>query len=469
MLDASASPVYVLDEQRRLVFGNPACAAWVGVPLEELIGRKCSYHWPAEGTPAEVAAAGLCPPPEVLAGERQRAPVYRATSDGQPPKRMASFVPLGDPTDGGAIVAFVDASDEPAEEAAIPPADISPESLHEQLAAFRQLLSGRYGMQRLVGDSPAMKLAREQIALAAESKANVLIHGPAGSGRQHVARAIHHARHGADAAFAPLACSALPGELLSSTLQAMFIRTSERASQHAGQHAGELRPAETVLLRDIHGMPPEVQAELAAMLARPHTAVSVLVTSSAPLAELAAEGSFRHDLACLLSTLSIHLPPLAERMVDLPLLAQALIEEINREGRKQVAGITPEALDQLATYDWPGNVDELSAMLKQAHAHTSAAQIAVDDLPARIRLTSEAASRLHRSEEPIRLEEFLARVERELIERALRRSKGNKSKAARLLGLARPRLYRRLVQLGLEQEPSLEQSLEAGFKGHEGP
>jgi len=146
----------------------------------------------------------------------------------------------------------------------------------------------------------------------------------------------------------------------------------------------------------------------------------------------------------------IQLPPLAERRGDIPLLAQWFVEEANARSGKQVAGLSAEALDRLDAYGWPGNVDELGRVIDEAHRAAEGVEIAVRDLPQPIHLAHAAAAHPRRAEETIVLEQFLARIERELLVRALQRAKGNKTKAARLLGMTRPKLYRRLVQLGLE-------------------
>jgi DNA-binding NtrC family response regulator len=178
----------------------------------------------------------------------------------------------------------------------------------------------------------------------------------------------------------------------------------------------------------------------------------IIATSIAPLDELAAQNRFRPDLACALSTVAIQLPPLSHRREDIPLLAQAFLEEQNAHGAKQLRGFSPEALDQLAAYPWPGNIDELAAAVREAHSKAEGHQVVPADLPQRIFL-AVAARRLPRREpQPIDLESFLWQIERELIERALRLAKGNKTKAARMLKLTRPRLYRRMVQLGFEDE-----------------
>jgi DNA-binding NtrC family response regulator len=238
----------------------------------------------------------------------------------------------------------------------------------------------------------------------------------------------------------PLECSLLDAELIQSTVQSAIA-------------AGE--PG-TLLLCNADQIPIEAQAVLAAALAAPGFAWRTIATAAAPLVDLAPHGRFREDLAALLSTISIELPPLAGRRDDVPLLAQSLLEEQNARGGKQLGGFAPEALDRLCAYRWPGNVAELAEVVSESHARAAAALVARDDLPERLRVAADAAARPRRKEEPIQIDEFIARIERELIRRALTRSKGNKAKAARLLGLNRPRLYRRMVQLGLLEEGEAE-------------
>jgi DNA-binding protein Fis len=175
-----------------------------------------------------------------------------------------------------------------------------------------------------------------------------------------------------------------------------------------------------------------------------------------PLMELVSEGQFRCDLAYQLSTLVIELPALAARLTDLSLLAQMFLEDANARGRHQVGGFTPEALDQLAVYGWPRNLDELAEMVANAHERATTHEVTMRDLPKRILLAADAARFSRRPEESIELEAFMARVEKELIARAMSRAKGNKTRAAKLLGLTRPRLYRKLVQMGLEKDISVQ-------------
>ena len=446
VLGASERPVYVLDDQRRIVYCNAACAAWVGQPIESLVGQHCAYHSQA-AEPAAAAAAELCPPPQVFLGEQVTAVISHVLGAASVYRR-GDFWPLGDGAVGtAAVVAILAATDEPpASAAAGSLADAADESsaLHDALRQFRRQAAARHDISQLVGVSPASVKARAQADLAARAARSVLIAGPRGSGKGHLAKAIHYCRAGeSEAALLPVDCAVVGAGLLISTVTAWLARGS--ATLDGAQ-------LETLLLEDVDRIPAESQFELTRLVRSAPAQSLVVATTERSLPPLVATGTFRADLASVLSTLVIELPALAERAEDVPLLAQLFLEEINASGDKQVAGFAADTLDRLAAYPWPGNLDELAEVVRESHARAARAQITSRDLPKQIHLAADAAQRPRRSEEPIDLEAFLQSVEKELIDRALARSKGNKSKAARLLGLTRPRLYRRMVQLGLETE-----------------
>jgi DNA-binding NtrC family response regulator len=293
-------------------------------------------------------------------------------------------------------------------------------------------------MDRLVGKSPAIQRVREQIKLSTSGNSTVIIVGPPGVGRQHVARTIHFAASTHGMQFS-ISCSALPPDQLQSTIS-MFCQRIKTASA-----AGPT----TLLLTDVDRLSSEGQSEIIRWLDSAPPNVQVVSTAQERLEVLAGLGSFRADLAQRLSTLVIELPPLADRRDDIPLLAQMFLEELNAQGDKQLRGFASEAMDRLYLYDWPGQVDELAAVVRQAFSQAEGFEITPADMPKQLRLAAEAARHPRPVSEIIDLEKFLTRVESELIERALRQSKGNKSQAARLLGITRPRLYRRMVQLGM--------------------
>lgn len=453
LLNAAQQPIYVLDEDLTIVFLNRACQEWLGSG-ESLLGRRCAYHSSPTADKLDLMAAGLCPPPQVLAKKSLVANVSRTADDGRLVERRASFLPMGlEAEELLGILVIVDVADQSLgssgghEEAVEGRDEVGPMALHEHVRRFRQEAAARYRADRLIGQGPAMRLARRQVELAATSRASVLLIGPTGSGRQHLAAAIHYGpetratppSHAAGT-LVPLDCALLGADLIE-TVHAAVVRA---------HLLGEQATPGTLLFHRVDELVAGVQMELAGYLVRRPTAWRLLATAAEPLVELARRGKFRDDLAAVLSTITIELPPLVQRRDDLPLLAQLFLEEQNAAGRRQIGGFTPATLDLLDAYRWPGNLDELAEIVAESHQQAAGREIDVPDLPERLRLAHQAAAQPRRVDETIVLDEYLARVERELIRRALVRAKGNKARAARLLGLTRPRLYRKLEQLGVE-------------------
>lgn len=442
LVERAGQPVYLLDDRSTLLFCNQACAEWVGLPAEMLVGQSCLYHSQADpGTP-EAAATGLAPPPEAWSGLVITGVVSAGWLPQPVRRRRACFVAIknhdGEPIGLLAVLQEEDLSEQAPEAMSAPLADEATQ-LHEQLRQFHLEKASRYQMDRLVGQGVQMRRVRAQVEAAVASGANVLIVGPPGSGRQHTAQAIYYATETSTRGpLVPLDCDILPEDLIQSTLVNLARRYSP---------AGGARPM--VLLHEVDQLPEEVQKTLEAFFMGPGAGMRVLATSRIPLLDLAEQGAFPLEWAAWLSTIVIALPALAQRREDIPLLAQAFVEQINAQGGKQVRGLTSEALDRLDGYDWPGNLDELAQMVAQAHAAAQAPQITPADLPQTIHLAWQAAAHPRPAEKTIVFDEFLGEIQRELLRRALRQAKGNKAKAARLLGLTRPRLYRLLLQYGL--------------------
>lgn len=435
VLSAVAEPLYVVAASGKIVFINDACAQWLEADPADIVGQECRYSAVEPMAPGALAAA-LCPPPEAFHGTRVKAPLLLPGKPVQEP-RQVEFIPLT-PSEEKSSVVFALVSLSASGDIAPAADELTGTQLHARLQAFRGRLAIRYHVDRLLGDSPAMRRVRAQVRLAAAGNVPVVVLGPPGSGREHVGRAIHYGDGRAAAGpLVPLACPLLDAELLEATL-----RTLSRARSPAE------RPA-TLLLEEIDTLVEECQSELFRALSSGTVTARVVATSREALIQLAERGLFRRETAFLLSTLTISLPPLAERLGDLPLLVQWYIEQANAGATKQVGGCSADALDRLADYAWPGDLDELEAAVREAHQHTRGPLIMPHDLPERLALASQATARPARVDETIVLEEYLATIEHELIVRALKRAKGNKTKAARLLGMNRPRFYRRLVQLGL--------------------
>ena len=427
-------PVYVVDQDRKVVFCNEPCAEWLGVPTEDLVGQQCNYHSSPDCAADVAAAAALCPPPESLAGEASVAMLVSPRVDESRPTREAHFLPLGDtPASCVGVIAVV--QEDPTAQTDV---ESWPAQLHTLLAESCRSRSKNYAIHRLAGRSPARRRVRDQIDLAATSNANVLIVGERGSGRQHVARTIHELSNG-DARLVPLDCVVAPTGLL----EHLVSRVSD-----AGRGSAE---RDILLLVEIDQLAPDAQATLAGQLDADDFPYRVIATSTEPLGLLATQGRFREDLAFRLAVLTIDLPKLADLGNDLPLLAQWYLEAENARGGKQLAGFAARAMEMLLSHQWPGNVSELAEVVRAAHHAADGPRVEPADLPAHLRLAADAAIQGTSDESPIDLEAFLADIELRLVRRALEAADGNKSHAAKMLGMTRQRLYRRLVQLGLEK------------------
>lgn len=453
LLEAVAAPVYIVNDERRIIFCNQACGDWTGLTSEELLSQESRYHSSAEASGPAAIAAALCPPPDAFLGRRITASIMLPKGGGESAEaaieRRAEFVPLGG--GGGSVRGVLTIVSTAAAEPGELDADATSAELHSHIQRQRRRLALRYHVDRLFGDSPAMRQVRAQVQLAAAGKGSVTVVGPEGSGREHVVRAIHYAAGPAESGtLVPLACPLVDRDLLQAALRALI-----RAKSPDG---GET-PA--LLLNDIDLLAPAAQVELVEALRRGAASFRIFSTARQPLAELAARDDFRLDLACQLSTLTIRLPALCERIEDLPLAAQWFLEQVNSRGAKQVAGFSPEALDRMAGYGWPGDIAELEAMAAEVHTNCKGAEVGPGDLPPRIAWAADAAAHPRKMEETIDLEQFLGKIERELIERALQQARGNKTKAARVLGLTRPRFYRRLVQLGMVSEDTAAEDMPA--------
>ena len=448
LLEAAPQPVYVLDGEHRFVYGNAAFSAWVGRNAEELAGLKCLYSASGELLGGTELAAAIAPPPEAFSQSAAEGRVAAAGEGGKLVSRPAWFVrlPAAEGEAAGLLVVVGTAVELEEQDSA----EASPADLHQQLQELRGELGRRFHIGQLIGQSPPMKRVREQVRVAAQIGGRVLVLGPEGSGRELVARIIHYGPRGGGAAVGPLVpvdAALMDAELMQSTLTAFLKRQSE--------WRGERPPA--ILLKDVDHLPVDAQQELAGFLRLPGVELPLIATATRSLSKLVKRGKFRPDLAYSLSPLTIQLPPLGEREGDLPLLAQFFLEEFNTRGGKQLSGFAPAAADMLLAYSWPGNVEELAETIRQACEHAAGLFIQPTDLPPRLHHAAEQEARPAAEPERIELDAYLATIETELLRRAMAQSRGNKTKAAELLGIHRTRLIRRLVQLGLVPAASAEE------------
>ena len=197
-------------------------------------------------------------------------------------------------------------------------------------------------------------------------------------------------------------------------------------------------------------MPVAAQSFLAGRISRWPPAWRVIATATSLADNESPPPALDARLFHWLSTLVIDLPPLAARIEDLPLLVQYFVEECNAGGTRQVSGFAPAAVDQMQLYDWSGGLEQLREAVSAAHSAARGPVIGPSALPPYVRRALAAAAFPPDQIDPIRLEQLLANLETTLIRRALELADGNKTQAAALVGMTRPRLYRRMQQLGLE-------------------
>jgi len=475
LLNGSRSPIYMLDAQHALTFCNQSLLDWVRCELGDLQGRIVKYcsgtvkapppssseksALPAWSDDAlDLLAAGLCPPPEAWDGREAIASVTTIDEHNWLRRRSARFFPLKDEQDEFAgLIVLVDDNDLPDPLTPLPTSlstsmptvpfswpDDESIRLHELLQEFRADMSVSFNVDRFVGRSSAARRARTQIMLATQTRSSVAVWGPPGVGRQHVARAIHYGRAGSrrPGSYFPIDCAVLSADLIDSTFRALI-------AQHRSDPE---RGPSTILLTDVDLLSTDLQRTLLLILNDSQFMFRIVTTSLAPLSKSVEDPDkpFRSDLVAALSPIEIELPPLIDRREDIPLLSQAFVEEWNIDHDQQVGGLTPEALELLDGYHWPLNIEELRETIVFGCNAAIGPRLAASDLPDRVHYARAAARRPAREAESIDLDVYLASIEERLIRRALDLAGDNRSKAALLLGLNRPRLYRRMEQLGIE-------------------
>jgi two-component system response regulator HydG len=323
------------------------------------------------------------------------------------------------------------------------------QSLVFQNRALQQRLAAMSGAGQLLGTGPAMRRVLEIIAQVAPSEATVLIQGESGTGKELVVNALHQGSARRDRALIKVNCAALPETLLESELFGYERGAFTGAvSRKAGRF--EMADGGTLFLDEVGELTPATQAKLLRVLQEGEfervggtqtlrVDVRMVAATNVDLAALVRERRFREDLFYRLNVITLPIPPLRERPEDVPLLAQHFLGRFAAKNAKAITGFTDEALDLLQSYDWPGNVRELENVIERAVVLTRASMISPADLPEALVGTDAAARHL-----VISIGTPLEDVENRLIEETLRYTKGDKTLAAKLLGIATRTIYRRM-------------------------
>src|SRR5947207_10262639 len=340
--------------------------------------------------------------------------------------------------------------------------------LRMENAYLRAQLEQRYSFAGIIGKSRAMTQLFQLLEPVASTSSTILITGETGTGKEVVARAIHQASPREAQRFVALNCSAIPESLLEAEI---FGHVRGAFTGAVGSRAGRLEQAHkgTLFLDEVGTMTSALQMKLLRVLQEreferlgdTHTVkvdVRVIAATNSDLRRMVAEGQFREDLFYRLNVIPVQLPPLRDRKEDIPLLVQHVFDKIAadraaRDGHIPAGPpmtVSQEAMRRLMAYHWPGNVRQLENAIERAMAvSTGRSQIDVAQLPVEVQQSHEVAlaAPVTLPEEGLDLDAFMAGVERELIERSLERTGGNKGQAARLLNLKRTTLVEKLKRM----------------------
>lgn len=432
-------PIFLLSPDCKLVHVNRAWEELTGYSSDQVLGLVCRAHGPTQPGDLAGVAASFYPPAEALAGQPAGGPTLIVHPSGERRWRRVEFWPFHD--EQGSLMILFGLVRPPEAPPLVP--DAESQHLRHELLDVRNRLLERHGFDDLIGAGPLHRRLLEQVRAAGATAVPVLIVGEPGTGKRLVARSIHQIGRAPRAPLVPFDCEALPAPALE---RALF-----GAPAGADGARLSLPDGATLLLGQVFHLARDLQVRLAAAF---DPAVRLLATATGDPEEALRSERLHPDLYCALTTLVIRLRPLRERIEEIPLFAQRLLELANQRGARQQRGFTPEALAVLLGYDWPGNLREMARVVDDAHERAEGDLVGVDDLPPAIRGHVGAAY----NPPPVppaltSLDELLTQVERRLIEYALQRARQNKSKAADLLGISRPRLYRRIKELGLPDEP----------------
>jgi transcriptional regulator with AAA-type ATPase domain len=444
LFQRTAEPLFLLDRRRRLLFVNRAWEELTGVPAAEAHVLVCRRQRPAslDDSPEEILAHALTPPPEVLQGAvgrvRRLLPGLAGGAVGPAlaaPTRWweVEFFPLRQEDRTGGFIILGRIRPVSAEAAAA----LAP--LPERLMNLRERLVRRHGLELWASPLPALRRLVEQARLASRVTAPVLLVGEPGAGKQTLARAIHYQGPRREAAFAALDCTRLPPAAVAAVL-------FEGGTGSPPARRGALG---AVYLQEPARLPRDLQLRLCEWLAAAGPeSPRVLAGCAAPPADEVRAGRLLEELACALATLVIEVPPLRQRREDLPGLVEQLLQRANSDSEVRVTGLAPDAWEVVRAYPWPGNLRELYAALRTAQGRAYGERIAAADLPAPVRravLLEQTPGRP--AERKLPLDQLLEQAERRLIELALRRARGHKTRAAEILSIWRQRLTRRMEAL----------------------
>ncbi len=325
--------------------------------------------------------------------------------------------------------------------------------LRHENEQLKRDLSARF--QNMIGKSHIMREVFDLISSIADARSTIMLTGPSGTGKEMVARAIHMTSARRNGPFVKLNCAAIPETLVEAELFG-YEKGAFTDAKKTNHGRFELADNGTLLLDEISEMPLNLQSKLLRVIQEREfervgssqtikVDVRIIATSNRNLKEYISAGRFREDLFYRLNVIPIHLPSLAERSEDIPLLVDHFIEKYNRENHKQVKGVTPGTLRLFLKYPWPGNVRELENLIERAVVTSRADYLTEDDFPVELAL-GDIPGDGSLFKEPM----TMAEAGRVLILKALERAGGNKTRAAKELDITARTIRNKLAEYGIQ-------------------
>jgi len=441
VIDTMMEGVVVVDSRGVILSINRAMEEITGYQRQELIGHPCSLI-KSDACYSSLNSGGKKQCELFQTGSIRRCKCILAKKDGSLVHVMKNAALLKD-SDGrvlGGVETLTDVSEMVAQERVI--------------TRLRRELSREDGFHGILGRSPVMLQLFSLIASAAQSDAPVIIYGESGTGKELVAGAIHRLSPRSQGPFIKVSSVALHESLLESELfghvkGAFTGADRNRVGRFEAAHGGD------IFLDEIGDLSLNTQAKLLRVLQEKviekvgdqkpvPVDVRVITATNQDLQHLMADARFREDLYYRINVIPVHLPPLRDRREDIPLLTEAFIERLRLKTRKPISGISKEAMETLLQYGWPGNVRELLNSLEYAFVLCREGSILPQHLPAPLAQSSAFPPRIWKTRDPTGKGN-----DKELLIKAMEEAGGNKSAAARILGVSRVTIWKRLKQHNL--------------------
>lgn len=435
VLRCIADGVFTVDKQWRITSFNRAAERITGVPAGEAIGQRCSdvFH-------ADICESGCAIRRTLETGNEvidQPARILNNRGRAVPVSVSTALLHRKGGKVLGAVETFRD---------------------HSQLEELRREIQSRYTFEDIIGKSEAFQKIFAILPDIAESDSTVLIEGPSGSGKELIARAVHNLSRRRKQPYVVVNCGTLPTALFESELFGYMRGAFTDAKTNK---PGRIAAAEggTIFFDEIAELPPETQVKLLRLLQereyeplgglKPRKAnVRVVAATNKRLMDLVTKGLFRDDLYFRLAVVRMSIPPLKERLGDIPYLIEHFIRRFNAKRDRNIEGVTPEVMETLMRHDFPGNVRELENIIEYCFVLCHTKFIDVKHLPENL----QAAAAAPPPNVPKPVTSPLGRAEADALRNVLVAAGGNLARASRELGVSRTTLWRKLKKFGIDAD-----------------